>query len=132
MKFIRYVPPGHDSNDQGEYALLHLLGLILVRQQDGDHRFPGITWANDKLQRDKHCLCRTPITRHPVELEQQPITRILAGSNSVRGHVDNIPEPSRLILMELFLAVIVSPGHTIGPSIGSQCDWPFVMSPVKC
>jgi hypothetical protein len=28
--------------------------------------------------------------------------------------------------MDLLLTVIVCPGHTISPSIGSQRDWPFI------
>ena len=69
------------KSGQGQVAGGIRLYSILVRQQNGDDRFTGITRPDDEFQRDKHRVCRMPVTRHPVELEPQPVPSSTAGAS---------------------------------------------------
>lgn len=54
-----------------------------MRLQDSDDRFTGITWSDNELQCDQHRFGRVTVTGYPIQLEQQPVTRIFGGAYGV-------------------------------------------------
>ena len=101
-------------------------------KQDRDDRFTGITGPDNELQCDQHRFGRVTVTGYPIQLEQQPVTRISGGAYGVGRHIQDVPQPPRLILVHLLFTVILGPGHTIGPDCRCQRNRPDIMSPVKC
>ncbi len=57
-------------------------------------------------------------------LEQDLVFRFLAGADGVGCHKKHIPQPTSWSLMDLLCTVVFSPGHAIGPGIGSDRNWP--------
>ena len=91
-----------------------------------------VTRPDDQFQRHRLRLCRVPITRDPVKLVQQPVTRIRAGSNGKGCHEKHVIKSPGLILERHFPTVAVGPGNAIAPDSRCQSDLQLVMSSVKC
>jgi len=89
---------------------------------NGHDGFAMVTRPNDQLECHQYRFCRMPVTRHPVELEQQLVAGSRVGANGVGSHVQNIPKPALLILKRLFPTIIVGPSYAIGPDSGCQSD----------
>ena len=113
----RFIPSGQ-GQDAGGFRQLS----ILVGQQNGHHRFTVIPWPDKYLQCHKFRFHRLPVAWHPVELIQQPVTGAGTGTDGMRRHVEDIPQPAQLILERLFQAVFFSLSDTVLPDSGCQSD----------
>jgi len=102
---------------------------ILVRQEDRDHGLTLITRTDDQFQGRQFRFRRPTVARYSVELVQQSIAGTRLGANGVGGHEEHIPQAAGLILVDLPVAVVLRPGHTVGPGGGRHGHRPREAGP---
>lgn len=99
-------------------------GSILPREEDRDDRFAVVAGPDHELERRDPWTPRLPVTRDAVEAEQDLVSLPGLPTDGMRSHVQNVPQPTALVLVDLAEAVWLTPGDAVDPGGCGDGDRP--------